>query len=293
MPAKGSKGLGKGLDALFGEDASASSNDFEYVPISKIEPRRDQPRALFEQAPLDELAESIREHGVLQPLTVRAAGNGFYQIVAGERRWRAARLAGLAELPARIVTADDRTATELALIENLQREDLNPIEEAAGYRTLMEDFSLTQEETAARMGKSRPHIANALRLLTLPERLADYVRSGALPAGSARALLAIKNEKTMLLAASEVINNGLSVRETERLVKRMTVGASARAKKADEPDFPAYHVEELERELTRTLGRRVKILSGRNKGKVEIEYYGNEDFDRLLQALLSYSEGAR
>ncbi|MDR3277565.1 MAG: ParB/RepB/Spo0J family partition protein [Oscillospiraceae bacterium] len=293
MPAKASKGLGKGLDALFGEGASSSSNDFEYVPISKIEPRSDQPRTLFEQAPLEELAESIREHGVLQPLTVRAAGNGFYQIIAGERRWRAARLAGLAELPARVVTADDRAATELALIENLQREDLNPLEEAAGYRVLMEDFTLTQEETAKRMGKSRPHIANALRLLALPERLADYVRSGALSAGSARALLAIKNEKSMLMAASEVINNGLSVRETERLVKRMTVGAPARAKKKDEPGLPAYHVEALEQELTRTMGRRVKIISGRNKGKVEIEYYDNEDFDRLLQALMSYSEGAR
>jgi ParB family chromosome partitioning protein len=293
MPAKSSKGLGKGLDALFGEDASASSNDFEYVPISKIEPRRDQPRTLFEQEPLEELAESIREHGVLQPLTVRVAGNGFFQIVAGERRWRAARLAGLTELPARVVTADDREATELALIENLQREDLNPIEEASGYRTLMEDFDLTQEETAKRMGKSRPYIANVVRLLALPETLADYVRSGALSAGSARALLAVKNEKTLLAAAAEVVNNGLSVRETERLVKRMTAAPSARAEKTDSPDFPAYQLEELERELTRTLGRRVKILSGRNKGKVEIEYYDNEDFDRLLQTLLSYSEGAR
>jgi ParB family chromosome partitioning protein len=290
MPAKSNKGLGKGLGELFGDAALPASNDFEYVQISKIEPRREQPRDIFDPEPLDELADSIREHGVLQPLTVRAVGDGFYQIIAGERRWRAARIAGLTELPARVVKADDRTATELALVENLQREDLNPIEEAAGYRALMTDFSLTQDDVARRMGKSRPHIANSLRLLSLPETLTQYVKSGQLASGSARALLAIKDETEMLRAAQEIIARGLNVREVERMVKKLSAESRPRPTR-DGTDI--NYLEELERELTRSLGRKVKIVSGRNKGKVEIEYYGNEDLELLLTSLAAMPGGAQ
>ena len=279
------KGLGTGLGALFGDSAiDTAPNDFEYIPISKIEPRADQPRTVFEQEKIDELSDSIREHGVLQPLTVRRMDGGFYQIIAGERRWRAARASGLKDVPARVIVADDKKAAQLAMVENLQREDLNPIEEALGYRELVREFGMTQEEVAKRMSKSRPVIANALRLLTLPESLIERVSKGELHAGSARALLSLRDEDEIIAAAEIVIAKGLSVREVEQLVKKL--GTEKPERKPEKArGISVNYVEEAGRELTAALGRRVTISQGRNKGKIEIEYYGQDDFDTLFSSL--------
>jgi ParB family chromosome partitioning protein len=280
------KGLGTGLGALFGDAAfDAIPNDFIYLPISKVEPRREQPRSQFDEAGLVELAESIREHGVLQPLTVRSIGSGYYQIIAGERRWRASRMAGLLEVPARVIDADDRKATELALVENLQREDLNPVEEASGYKTLISDYGLTQEEVARRVSKSRPVVANALRLLSLPENLIKKLESGELSAGSARTLLSLESEAQIQAAALKIAEDSMTVREAEKLIKNM---------KKVKPDrqgagggLVVNYMEELENRLTKTLGRRVKIVEGKHKGRFEIEYYDREDFERLYDMLSS------
>ena len=215
MAKKKNYGLGTGLDALFGEEPPVSSP--ETLPISKVEPRTGQPRTQFDEPALQELADSIAQHGLLQPITVRKLDGGYYQIIAGERRWRAARLAGLTEVPVRIVEADDRKAQELALVENLQREDLNPLEEAKGYRALMEDFGLTQEAVSQSVGKSRPAVANALRLLSLPTPIAEMLEKGLLSTGHARALLPIQDQALQLEAARQVTEKGLSVRQTEAL----------------------------------------------------------------------------
>ena len=216
------KGLGTGLGALFGDAAKeGASSDFEYVQIQRVEPRLEQPRTVFEQEKISELAESIREHGVLSPLTVRKTGDGYFQIISGERRWRAAREAGLDDVPVRIVEADDKKALELALVENLQREDLTPIEEARGYKSLIDEFGMTQEQIATTMGKSRPAVANALRLLTLPAPMIDFVNNGDLSVGSARALLAVNNSEKMLMAAELAIAKRMSVRDVENLVKKL------------------------------------------------------------------------
>ncbi|MDR2501764.1 MAG: ParB/RepB/Spo0J family partition protein [Oscillospiraceae bacterium] len=288
------KGLGSGLEALFGSaaytDEAGSSNDFDYISLTKIEPRRDQPRVLFEKEPLEELAASIREHGVLSPITVRPIGGGYYQIIAGERRWRAARMAGLLEAPARVIDVDDRAAMELSLVENLQRENLNPIEEAAGYKALGEEFGLTQEDIAKRMGKSRPVIANAMRLLTLPEELIPLVSNGDIPAGSARALLAIRDRDTLISAAREVVDKGLTARETEKLARRL----AQKPREGKKPGVSVNYMEEFERGLEKALGRRVKIITGRaNNGRFELEYYGEDDFERLYGALKTLGEGAK
>ena len=279
------KGLGTGLGALFGDAAiEDAQKDFEYVPIQLVETRKEQPRAVFEQDKIDELAESIREHGVLSPITVRSVDDGYYQIIAGERRWRAARAAGLSEIPVRIVIADDKKALELALVENLQREDLSPIEEARGYRALMDEFYMTQEDVAQRVSKSRPAVANALRLLALPDAIIEHVVSGELPVGSARALLALKNNEMMLSAAQTAIKNGLSVRDVEALVKKISHEKSNRKKKdADEVDY----IVEAQNILSASLGRRVTIKHGREKGRIELEYYGQDDFDVLFDELSS------
>ena len=279
------KGLGTGLGALFGDAAiDAAPNDFEYIQISKIEPRADQPRTVFEQEKIDELADSIREHGVLQPLTVRSMDGGFYQIIAGERRWRAARSAGLSEIPARVVVADNKKAAELAMVENLQREDLNPIEEALGYRELVREFGMTQEDVAKRMSKSRPVVANALRLLTLPDVLIKRVSDGELHAGSARALLALRDEDDILAAAEIVAAKKLSVREVEALVKRLGMDVPE-PKAAKNKAIAVDYIKEAQKELSNVLGHRVTISQGRNKGKIEIEYYGQDDFDGIFAAL--------
>jgi ParB family chromosome partitioning protein len=283
------RGLGTGLGALFGDAAAdITPNDFEYLPLQRIEPRQEQPRTVFEQGKIDELADSIREHGVLSPLMVRTADGGFYQIIAGERRWRAARAVGLSEVPARIVVADDQRALELAMVENLQREDLSPIEEARGYRALMEEFGMTQEEVAQKVSKSRPAVANALRLLSLPAELMELVLRGELSAGSARALLALKSDETMRSAARTVVNNSMSVREVEALVKKLE---RERTRRVKQRSFEVDYMLEAQNRLTEALGRRVTIKQGRGKGRIEIEYYDQNDFDVLFDVLTSTGTG--
>ena len=279
-----SKGLGKGLGALLGdfETESRENTPYKLLPIHKVEPNRNQPRQDFDEEELQNLSESLATHGILQPLTVRELDSGYYQIIAGERRWRAARLAGITEVPVVIIEADDKKAMELALIENLQRQDLNPVEEALGYQSLMTDFGLTQEETAQRVAKSRPAVANALRLLNLSGEILEKVRNGSLSAGHARALLSIKSEKKQLEAMQKIIALGLSVRQAELLCKNMT--------KEPAPVKPVTlavdYVSECEKQLSKHLGRGVKIVNGKRKGRFELEFYGDEDLQVLLDTLL-------
>ena len=278
------KGLGKGLGALFADydEPKQDVSPYKILPIHKIEPNREQPRRDFDEEELQALSESIAEHGILQPLTVRELPSGFYQIIAGERRWRAARMANLSEVPVVVIEADDRKAMELALIENLQRQDLNAVEEAMGYQSLMSDFGLTQEEAAQRVGKSRPAVANALRLLQLPESILLKIREGALSAGHARALLSVKSEKKQLEAMQKIINLGLSVRQAELLCKNMT--------REPAPEKPVTlkvdYIGECEKALSKQLGRGVKIVNGKRKGRFELEFYGEEDLQVLLDALM-------
>ena len=278
------KGLGKGLGALLGDfdEGSQEENGLKKLPLHKIEPNPDQPRRDFDPDELEELAESIRTHGVIQPLTVREMPNGYYQIIAGERRWRASRLAGLEEIPAVIIEADDKKAMELALIENLQRSDLNPVEEANGYDSLIREYGLTQEEAAARVGKSRPAVANALRLLSLCEGVLDKVRSGELTAGHARAILQLKSEKKQLEAAQKISALGLSVRQAEMLCKNMT----REPEKQPPIVLEVNYVAECEKNLSKHLGRGVKIVNGKRKGHFELEFYGQDDLQVLLDALM-------
>lgn len=278
------KGLGKGLGALLGDfdEGSQEENGLKKLPLHKIEPNPDQPRRDFDPEELEELAESIRTHGVIQPLTVREMPNGYYQIIAGERRWRASRLAGLEEIPAVIIEADDKKAMELALIENLQRSDLNPVEEANGYDALIREYGLTQEEAAARVGKSRPAVANALRLLSLCEGVLDKVRSGELTAGHARAILQLKSEKKQLEAAQKISALGLSVRQAEMLCKNMT----REPEKQPPIVLEVNYVAECEKSLSKHLGRGVKIVNGKRKGHFELEFYGQDDLQVLLDALM-------
>ncbi len=278
------KGLGKGLGALFGDivEEPRENSPYQLLPIHKIEPNKGQPRQDFDELELESLADSIRTHGILQPLTVRELPSGYYQIIAGERRWRAARMADLREVPAVVMEADDKKTMELALIENLQRQDLNPVEEALGYRSLMTDHGLTQEETAARVGKSRPAVANALRLLNLPEAILEKIRLGELSAGHARALLSLKSEKKMLEAAQKIIALGLSVRQAELICKNMSKEPAPKK----EPTFAVDYVAECEKSLSKHLGRGVKIVNGKRKGRFELEFYGQEDLQNLLDALM-------
>ena len=278
------KGLGKGLGALLGDFAEEPQEKSAYqsLPIYKVEPNPDQPRKDFDPEELENLAESIRVHGLIQPLTVREMPTGYYQIIAGERRWRAARLARLSEVPVVIIEADDRKAMELALIENLQRQDLNPVEEALGYKSLMEDYGLTQEEAASRVGKSRPAVANALRLLGLNPEVLELVRSGSLTAGHARAIASLKSEKKQQKAAKKVIALSLSVRQTETLCKNMEKEPAPKKEEV----FAVDYVAECEKSLSKRLGRGVKIVNGKRKGRFELEFYGQEDLQKLLDALM-------
>ena len=278
------KGLGKGLGALLGDfaDEPQEKSAYQSLPIYKVEPNPDQPRKEFDPEELENLAESIRVHGLIQPLTVREMPTGYYQIIAGERRWRAARLAKLSEVPVVVIDADDRKAMELALIENLQRQDLNPVEEALGYKTLMEDYGLTQEEAAARVGKSRPAVANALRLLGLNQEVLELVRTGSLTAGHARAIAGLKSEKKQLEAAKKVIALSLSVRQTETLCKNTEKEPAPKKEEV----FAVDYVAECEKSLSKHLGRGVKIVNGKRKGRFELEFYGQEDLQRLLDALM-------
>jgi ParB family chromosome partitioning protein len=284
MANKKPSGLGRGLGALLGDDVlkpEAAGN--LYLPISQVESYSAQPRKLFDEDALAELADSIREHGVIQPLTVRKLSSGYYQIIAGERRWRAARLAGLTEIPAVVIEADDQKAAELALVENLQREDLNPMEEAAGYQSLIQTYHMTQEEAARRVGKSRSAVANAMRLLGLQPGVRKLVEEGSLSAGHARALLPL-SPALQTKAAETVVQGQLSVRQTEVLAKKLLT------EPAEEPEIPeptkeVDYAAEAQRSLASRLGRGVKIVTGRKKGRIELEYYGLDDLNDLLEAL--------
>lgn len=284
MTAK-NKGLGIGLDALFGgADFDETESELMSLPISKVEPRLEQPREYFDEAALQDLADSIAQYGLIQPITVRKLDTGYYQIIAGERRWRASRLAGLTEVPVRVIEADDRRTAELALVENLQREDLNPIEEAKGYRTLIEEYGLTQEEAAKSVGRSRPAITNAMRLLSLSAPVLEMVEKGTLSAGHARALVPISDEKLQLEAANEVRDKNLSVRRTEQLAARITKAPKAEKPAADPLDVD--YSAEVSNQLTAVLGRKVRLVDGKKTGRIEIEFYGADDREALI-ALLS------
>ena len=278
------KGLGKGLGALLGDftEEPLEKSAYQLLPIYKVEPNPDQPRHDFDEEELQALADSITVHGIIQPLTVREMPNGYYQIIAGERRWRAARMANLSDVPAVIIEADDKKAMELALIENLQRQDLNPLEEALGYQTLMNEYGLTQEEAAERVGKSRPAVANALRLLTLSEPVLEKLKNGELTAGHARAILQLKTEKKQLEAAQKIAALGLSVRQAELLCKNMSKEPVPQKKEV----FAVDYVAECEKSLSKHLGRGVKIVNGKRKGRFELEFYGQEDLQNLLDALM-------
>ena len=278
-------GLGRGLNALLGDpELSAQGDGAVSLPISQVEPGLNQPRKRFDQEALDDLTDSIRVHGIIQPLTVRRLASGYYQIIAGERRWRAAKAAGLTEVPVVIIEADDRKVMELGLIENLQREDLNPAEEARGYQVLMEEYGLTQEQVAQQMGKSRPAITNTLRLLALPNDLMAMVESGALSAGHARAILGAPTAALQREAARQVVERQLSVRQTEALVRALQ--KPQREPRKSDPDLGLY-LGELEKDLSGRLGRKVTISHRGKKGKIELEYYGDQDLEALLSLLQS------
>lgn len=288
--ASAKKGLGGGLSNLFGDDAAASlsengaADSITQLPLTKIERNPNQPRKKFDQQALEELAESIRLHGVITPITVRyGEKDGYYQIIAGERRWRAARLAGLKEIPAMVLEASEGEVMELALIENLQRQDLNPIEEAEGYDRLMQQFGLTQEEIANRVVKSRSAVANALRLLGLPDEVRTMVADGKLSGGHARAVLAVSDEDKRVEAARQMV--GMSVRQAEALAKRLNKKPSV---KPPQPEaFSVDYVADVEKELESVLGRKISIQQGKNSGQLTLEYYGADDLERLIEALRS------
>ena len=293
MPRETKKGLGTGLSALFGEDFTddGESSELLYLPITKVEPRADQPRSYFDDDALQELADSIAQYGLIQPVTVRKLDTGYYQIIAGERRWRASRMAGLVEIPVRVIDADDRRVAELALVENLQREDLNPIEEAQGYKSLIEEYGLTQEEAANSVGKSRPAIANALRLLYLSDSVLEMVEKGILSAGHARALLPADNPELQLELAQKIISDGLSVRKTEQLVSKTL-------KKLRTPDrsekmygeIVVDYVAETEDYLTRNLARRVSLEQGKSGGKIILSFFNADDREVLIKNLVRMAQ---
>ena len=287
MAGKDRKALGTGLSALFG-DISSPDEEMTFLPLSRIEPREEQPRNVFDEEALQTLADSISRYGVLQPITVRLLDSGYYQIIAGERRWRASRMAGLTEVPVRIIEADDRTTAELALVENLQREDLNPIEEAKGYKTLIEDYGLTQEDAAKSVGKSRPAVSNALRLLNLSPEVLHLVETGDLSAGHARALLSIQNEEIQLQAAKEIMAKALSVRKAEALACKALkkISESEESRQKSDPTEIDY-AKEISTLLTKKLGRKVTLTEGRNSGKIELEFYDADDREMLIAQLSS------
>lgn len=284
MAVKEKKGLGAGLDVLFGaNDFDETEGELLTLPISKVEPRKEQPREYFDEQALAELADSIAQYGLIQPITVRKLDSGYYQIIAGERRWRASRLAGLDEVPVRVIEADDRLTAELALVENLQREGLNPIEEAKGYRTLIEAHGLTQDEVAKSVGRSRPAVTNALRLLSLSPRVLEMVEKGELSAGHARALLTVSEADKQLDAANEVIRKSYSVRKTEQLASRLSKEAKSEPSRAT--GISVDYAAEVSEQLSKLLGRRVKLNDGKKTGRIELEFYGADDREALINAL--------
>lgn len=284
MAAKEKKGLGTGLGVLFGADEFDDKAEQLTLPISKVEPRSEQPREYFDQEALEALADSIRQYGLIQPITVRKLDSGYYQIIAGERRWRASRLAGLTEVPVRVIEADDRRTAELALVENLQREDLNPIEEAKGYKLLIEEYGLTQEDAARSVGRSRPAVTNAMRLLMLTPPVMEMVEKGKLSAGHARAILSVSEPSKQLAAANEIIKKNYSVRKAEQLAAR--IAREPRQAPEESGEISVDYAAEISNELSKKLGRKVKLIDGKRNGKIEIEFYGADDREALIEKLL-------
>lgn len=284
MAAKEKKGLGTGLGVLFGADEFDDEAEQLTLPISKVEPRSEQPREYFDQEALEALADSIRQYGLIQPITVRKLDSGYYQIIAGERRWRASRLAGLTEVPVRVIEADDRRTAELALVENLQREDLNPIEEANGYKLLIEEYGLTQEDAARSVGRSRPAVTNAMRLLMLTPPVMEMVEKGKLSAGHARAILSVSEPSKQLAAANEIIKKNYSVRKAEQLAAR--IAREPRQAPEESGEISVDYAAEISNELSKKLGRKVKLIDGKRNGKIEIEFYGADDREALIEKLL-------
>ena len=286
------RGLGRGLGALLGDAALQSQEGGSIsLPISQVEPSLKQPRKRFEEEALQDLADSIRANGIIQPLTVRRLSSGYYQIIAGERRWRAAKLAGLTEVPAVIIEADDRKVMELGLIENLQREDLNPMEEALGYQALVQEYGLTQEEAAQQVGKSRPAVANALRLLALPDAIRALLEEGKLSAGHGRALLSVPDSTLQKKLAQKVVQEGLSVRQTEAMAKRLAQAAEEGEPAPRTADPMKLYRDAAAKELSQRWGRKVSITKGPKKGKVEFEFYNDEDLTELLDKLEASVKG--
>ncbi len=284
MAAIKQRGLGRGLGALIDDFAgSEEQGAVTKLPLQKVEPNPNQPRKQFDEEQLQALADSVAEHGLLQPLAVRDMG-GYYQIIAGERRWRACRMAGIEEVPVVIIEADEKKVMELAMVENLQRQDLNPMEEAEGYYTLIHEFGLSQEQAAEKVGRSRPAVANALRLLSLTGELREMVVDGRLSAGHARALLTLSTPKMQKSAAQKIIALQLSVRQTESMCKKMLT----EAKEQEEKPAPLSvdYVGECEKLLTKHMGRKVKIVNGKRKGHFELEFYGQDDLQALYETLL-------
>ena len=284
MAAKEKKGLGTGLGVLFGADEFDDEAEQLTLPISKVEPRSEQPREYFDQEALEALADSIRQYGLIQPITVRKLDSGYYQIIAGERRWRASRLAGLTEVPVRGIEADDRRTAELALVEKLQREDLNPIEEAKGYKLLIEEYGLTQEDAARSVGRSRPAVTNAMRLLMLTPPVMEMVEKGKLSAGHARAILSVSEPSKQLAAANEIIKKNYSVRKAEQLAAR--IAREPRQAPEESGEISVDYAAEISNELSKKLGRKVKLIDGKRNGKIEIEFYGADDREALIEKLL-------
>lgn len=283
MAKKEKRGLGTGLDVLFAaNDVDEEESELLMLPLSKVEPRQEQPRERFDEQALQELADSIEKYGLIQPITARKLDSGYYQIIAGERRWRAARMAGLAEVPVRVIEADDRRTAELALVENLQRQDLNPMEEARGYLKLIQDYNLTQEEIAQSVGRSRPAVTNALRLLTLNPQLREYVESGKLSAGHARALIPLNDDPRQIEAAKEVMTRELSVRKTEQLAARLLKEPKPEPQK---DPLAVDYAAEVSESLSRVIGRKVRLVEGRKGGRIEIEYVGADDREALIKLL--------
>ena len=285
--AKKTGGLGRGLDSLFADNSVDELNpSVNKLRIMEIEPNRDQPRKDFDEKSLSELAESIEQHGVLQPLVVRPLTNGGYQLVAGERRWRAARIAGLTEVPVVIKELTDEEVIEIAMIENLQREDLNPLEEALGYRYMMDELNITQEQAAEKVGKSRPAVANAIRLLRLPDEVQEMVKNNLISPGHARALLGFENQELIIQTAKRIVKEDLSVREVETLVKNSQKTPKVPKQKKRDKFF-----SEVELALVENLGRKVKIKeSKKDAGVLEIEFFDKDDLESLAMKLENYGK---
>ena len=283
------RGLGRGLDALLSaesvvETTTEREKDVKIIKITQIEPNKTQPRSDFDEEKLNSMADSILEYGVLQPIVVKLNSNGFYTIIAGERRWRAARIAKLKEIPAIVKNFDEKSEKEVALIENLQRENLNAVEEALGIKELMDVYGLTQEDVSKKIGKSRSAVANSVRLLNLPDSIKAFIKDGVLSMGHARSILALENEKLMNMVATKIIQEDFSVRQTENYIKSLLVEKKTKTVSKEEEELIRY-IKSLEESLSSDLGTKIRIVNKKNKGRIEIPYSSAEDFERIIQLI--------